>query len=132
MAIPTQQTADGERVPQRVKRWRRDAVGDRQSQVGDEAVEHLARSAWRQAASAVEAEHRVLGRPAAALDLCGEELADARPVRHEAALAELPTPHDEEPAVGVHVADEQPARLPYLASKDGSEGVLGGRVAVPR
>jgi hypothetical protein len=41
------------------------------------------------AAAAVKAEQRVLAAGAAALDLVGEEFADAGPVRNQAALAEL-------------------------------------------
>ena len=51
------------------------------------------------AAPAVEGEQRPSSscrRAGAALDLVGEQLADARPVRDQAALAELAAPHDQQ------------------------------------
>ena len=91
LPVPAHQASHRERVPQAVKTGRGDAVGDREGELGDEPVERLARGARVHAASAVEAEERVLTSPAAALGLAGEELAEARPVGDEAALAVMPT-----------------------------------------
>ena len=46
------------------------------------------------------------------MELVGQEFADPRPVRHEAALAEFAAPHEEKLAAGVDVAQAQAARLP--------------------
>jgi hypothetical protein len=75
-------------------------------------MERLARAARMNAATAVEAEQRIRGAGAAAFDLAGEEYPDARPVRNQTALAELATPHRQEPPLGVDVADAQATRLP--------------------
>lgn len=111
---------------------RRDAVGDREGQLDDESVESLARAAGVHAAPTVEAEQRCAGfwRTAgpSVLELAVEELADARPVRDEAALAELAAPYDEELPVGVDVAEAEAARLPGSepeAVAEGKDGVVG-------
>ena len=75
-------------------------------------MEGLAGGARVHAASAVEAEQRPVFRPAAALDVAGDELGDARAVGDEAALAELAAAHDEDAPLGVDVADAEPACLP--------------------
>ena len=64
---------------------------------------------------------------AAALDVAGQQLADARPVRDEAALAELAAAHDDELAVGVDVADAKAARFAGSqpeAVAEGEDGVM--------
>ena len=43
--IPAQQAPHRERVAQRVQPWWGDAVGDREGQLDDESMEHLARRA---------------------------------------------------------------------------------------
>jgi hypothetical protein len=116
LPIPAQQAAHREGVPQAVKPGRCDAVGDGEGQLGNEPVEDLACGAGVHAAAMVETEQRRIGccgsLGSSALDLGGEEFADARPVRDEAALAELAAAHDEQLPVGVHVAEAQAARLP--------------------
>jgi hypothetical protein len=69
---------------------------------------------------------------AAALDLAGEEFADARPVRNQAALTELAAPHRQELPPRVDVADAKAARLPDTQSQPVAEcedGVVGGAAA---
>jgi hypothetical protein len=89
-----------------------DTVWYREAQLTDEPVERLAGTARVHAVLSVEAEQRVVTAAAAALDLVGEEFADARPVRDKAALAELAAPHDQELSGGVDVAEVKAARLP--------------------
>jgi hypothetical protein len=61
------------------------------------------------AAPAIEGEQRrlVAERPATAtaLELLLEQRSDPRPVRDEAALPELPAPHDQQTALHVDIAD---------------------------
>ena len=94
---------------------RRNAVGDREIEFGHQAVEHLAGGARVHAPAPVEAEQRRVvvraRRLLATLELLGDQLADARPVRDEAALAELAAHHDEQLRSRVDVAEAQPAGL---------------------
>lgn len=110
--VPAQQARHREGVAQGMEVWRAHTVGDRKSELDDETVERLACGARVHRTPAVEAEQRVVLLRATALDVASEELADTRPVRNEAVLAELPTPYDEELALRVHVADAESARLP--------------------
>src|SRR5680860_1116257 len=115
-SIPPQQAPHGEGVPQAVQVGRRDAVRDRERQLEDEPVECQARGAGMHAAPTVEGEQRCVRfsctLDASAFDLTGEEIADARPVGDQTALAELATTHDQELPVGVDVAEAEAARLP--------------------
>jgi len=61
--------------------------------------------------SAVEAEQRVVGVVAAALDLACEEFADARAIWDEAAFAKLAAAHNEQLTIDIEVADQKTARL---------------------
>lgn len=109
---------------------RTDAVGDREREFDDETVERLACAARMHAAPTVEAEQRVVTGASTALDLADEERADARPVRNEAALAELTAPYDEELALRVDVAEPEPARFPSSQAEsvaEGEDGVVGRR-----
>jgi hypothetical protein len=88
-----------------MKHRRADALWDREGERLDEPVENLARATRVHAAPAVEAEQRVVIAPATALVLTGEELTDTRSVGDEAALAEFAPTNNEEPALGVDIAD---------------------------
>src|SRR5450755_282346 len=98
LAIPAQQAADGEAVPEAVQpRWR-DPGRHRQVEREHKLVERLAGVVRTDAVDAVEREQRrlLIKRPstAAALELLVEQRSDPRPVRDEAALPELPASHD--------------------------------------
>jgi hypothetical protein len=68
-------------------------------------VEDLARATRIDTSSAVEAEQRVVGVPAAALDPACEKFADARAMWNEATLAKLVAAHNEQLTIDVVVAD---------------------------
>ena len=111
-AIPAQQAPNGERVPQAMQPWRRHSLGDAEFEARNEVMECLACGAWMHAAAAIEAEQRVVdGTARSSFGLPGEEFSDAWSVWDETALAELAAPHHEELAVGVDVAQSQPASL---------------------
>ncbi len=108
-------------------RWG-NTVRDTESQLGHQPVEYLARAARMSAASAVEAEQRILIRSVTALDLAGEQFADARPVRNQAAFSELAAAHRQELSPSVNVADAEAARFPRAQSQsvaEGEDGVVG-------
>jgi hypothetical protein len=94
-----------------VEHGRGDPFWDREVELGDEAVEDLACAARVHPPPAVEAEQWAVSFPATPFDLTGEELADTRAVRDEAALSELASANDEQLSVLVDVADQQAARL---------------------
>ena len=100
VAIPAQQTSDRKGVPEIVQPRRRNTLGDSEFECGHQVMEHLAGGARMHAAAPVEAEQRrvVAERAvgAAACELLGDQLADARAVRDEAGLAELAAPHDQQ------------------------------------
>lgn len=67
-----------------------------------------------------------------AFELDGEELPDARPMRDQAALAELATSHDQELSVDVDVVQAKVARLPGSepeAVAEAKDGVVGPAAA---
>ena len=115
LPIPTQQAPHRERVAQRVQPWGGDAGGDREVELHGESMEHLA---WRHrvnAPGAVEAEQRIpAGTCSAATphDVAGQQFTDARPVRDEAALAELAARTTMSLTFGVDIVDAKPTRLP--------------------
>ena len=88
--------------------------GTGKSSVDHEAVEHLAGGAgvhgWRPS-KLNNGSSSSVAPSARRSTLRGEELADARPVRDEAALAELAAAHDEQLPARVDVAEAQAARL---------------------
>jgi len=112
LPIPAQQASHRERVAKAVKPRPGDTVWDREGQLTDEPVEYLARAARVHTVLSIETEQRVVTAAAAALNLVGEEFADARSVGDEPALAELAAPHDQELSSGVDVAEVKAARLP--------------------
>src|SRR5205814_8069124 len=115
LAVPAEQAADREAVPKAVQRRRGNPVGDGQVEGCDEAVEDRGGGAGSDAAAPVEAEQRSVGPGRAggraALGVLLDQLGDARPVRDEAALAELAAGDHEQATAGVDVAEAKPARL---------------------
>ena len=92
-------------------------------------MEDLARATRIDTSSAVEAEQRVIGAPAAALDLACEKVADERAVWNEAALSKFAATHNEQLTIDVDVADQKAARLTGSqpeAVAEGEDGVIGG------
>jgi hypothetical protein len=96
-------------MPEAVQpRWR-DPGRHRQLEREHQLVERSAGAVRVDAAPAIEGEQRrlVAERPATAtaLELLLEQRSDPRPVRDEAALPELPAPHDQQTALHVDIAD---------------------------
>src|SRR5947209_11553384 len=116
LAVPAQQTPHRERMTEIVQPWRRDAGGNGESEGADQRMEGLAGGAGMNAAAAVEAEQRCRGvrlrmGSSAPLDLGADQRGDAGAVGNEAALPELAPSHDQQAAVGVDIAQAQPAGL---------------------
>ena len=112
---------------------RGDAVGDREVELEAPAD---GTSGWRVPGCTLRRPSKVNSGPSVpadrpsvpVLDLAGEQFADARPVRDEAALAELAAAHDQQAAVDIDVVEAQPARLAgaqpqaVAESEDGAVG----------
>ena len=81
------------------------------------------------ASSPVEAEQRIVGVSATALDLACEKVADARAVWNETALSKFAATHNEQLTIELDVADKKAARLTGSqpeAVAEGEDGVIGG------
>jgi hypothetical protein len=137
VAVPAQQTPDGERMPQIVQAWRRDSVGNGESEGPDQRMEDLASGARMNAAATVEGEQRCGGvgfwkGDAAPFDLGAHQFSDAGAVGHEAALAELAASHHQQVAISINIAQAEAADLsgaqtePIAETEDGISAAKPG------
>ena len=125
LSIETQQTPDRERVTQAVHHGWGDAGRRREPEGEHEPMERQADAARMHGSVPVEGEQRcVIVKPHAvtsALQLLGDEFADARAVRNESTLAELAALDEEQAAGAVDVTDTQGARLTDAQSEPVAE-----------
>ena len=120
LAVPAQQPAYSERVPQIVEPWRGHTGSLLQGQVGQEGVEGLADRHRIDRLARGEAEQRGIGRGRsgeARRQIALQALADVRSERHQAILRELGLTDDQDAPDTVQVAYLEPGDFANAQAK---------------